>query len=83
VNLAQGNQLTQFQITVFKLSTVEELLGPNYKYTVLGQAILAASDMSYSFNTSSVMLNATVRKGDMLGFSIGENFPGAYNDYWE
>lgn len=79
MNLAQGNQLTQFQITVFKFSTVKELMSSNYKYTVLSQTIFAALNMSYSLNTHSVMLNTTVQKGDMLCFSIGENFPGAYN----
>jgi hypothetical protein len=72
VNLAQGNQPNQFQVTVFKFSTVEELLSPGHKYTVLGQSIISASNMSYTFNTTSVLLNATVNKGDMLGFSIGE-----------
>ncbi|KAK4169644.1 glycosyl hydrolase [Cladorrhinum sp. PSN259] len=79
VNLAQGGQLTRFQIVVFRFSTVSELMSPGYKYTVLGQTTVAASDMSYSFNTTSVLLNVTVKEGDMLGFSIGEAFTGGFN----
>lgn len=79
VNLAQGDQSTKFQILVYRFSTVEELMSAGYKYTVLGQTTVAAGDMSYSFNTTSVMLNATVSQGDMLGVSIGEAFTGGFN----
>ena len=64
-------------MTVFKFSSYSDLISPEYKWTTLGTKSINATDLEYTFDTTTVPVtsNATVAKGDLLGIAIaGQDF---------
>ncbi|KAG9517633.1 Arabinanase/levansucrase/invertase, partial [Aureobasidium melanogenum] len=72
LNVARGAQTVPLSLTVFKLSSVNDLFTPSFKWTPLGSASFSANQTSYTFDTVTVPVttNATVSKGELLGLSI-------------
>ncbi|KAH0344649.1 Arabinanase/levansucrase/invertase, partial [Aureobasidium melanogenum] len=72
LNVARGSQTVPLSLTVFKLSSVNDLFTPSYKWTSLGSASFTANQTSYTFDTVTVPVttNATVTEGELLGLSI-------------
>jgi len=74
VNIAAipAQQLVPLTMNVFRFSSLAALVLPNYKYELLSSRSFNASELSYVFNTTSVMdlTGTAVAQGDHLGFSI-------------
>lgn len=72
LNIARGSQTVPLSLTVFKLSSVNDLFTPGFKWTPLGSLTVNANQTSYTFDTVSVPVttNATVSKGELLGLFI-------------
>jgi hypothetical protein len=70
INIAKSVQTVALVVKVFKFSNITELLSAEYKYTLLGTSTINSTELSYVFNTTSVLTNANVTAGDRLGFSI-------------
>lgn len=71
VNLAAATQTIPLILTVFKFSSLADLVSPGYKYTTLGTAIYDPSNLTYVFDTAMVgNMNATVSEGDNLGIGL-------------
>jgi hypothetical protein len=51
----------------------------SYKFNLLGQAVFNASQLTETFGVATVPLNAPVKAGDNLGFSIGETATLAFS----
>jgi len=75
VNVARSVQTVPLTITVFRFDSLGALYSPEYKYETLGSASVNTSQLSFTFDTTVVHVNATVAAGDNLGFSFaGEDF---------
>ncbi|KAI4753143.1 Arabinanase/levansucrase/invertase [Aureobasidium sp. EXF-3400] len=72
LNVARGSQTVPLSLTVFKISTLNDLFVPGVKWTALGTAAFNANQTTYTFDTVTVPVttNATVAKGELLGLSI-------------
>ncbi|KEQ66123.1 Arabinanase/levansucrase/invertase [Aureobasidium melanogenum CBS 110374] len=71
VNVARGVQTVPLSLTVFKLSSINDLFTPEYKWTPLGSSSCFANQTSYTFDTVTVpLINATVSQGELLGFRL-------------
>ena len=70
VNIAKSVQTVPLTLNVFKFGEISDLIGPEYKYTLLGSASVNQTYLSFVFNTTSVYTNETVAAGDHLGLSI-------------
>jgi hypothetical protein len=70
VNIAKSVQTVPLTLMVFKFGEISDLIGPEYKYTLLGSASVNQTYLSFVFNTTSVYTNKTVSAGDRLGLSI-------------
>lgn len=75
VNIAKSVQTVPLTLNVFKFGELSDLIGPEYKYTLLGSASTNQTYLSFVFNATTVYTNKTVSAGDRLGLSIaGSDF---------
>ncbi|USW54292.1 Putative glycoside hydrolase, family 43 [Septoria linicola] len=77
VNIARARQEIPLSLTVYKFSSYNDMIQPEYKWTTLGTISTNATDLKYTFDVATVPVtsNATVKVGDLLGIAMtGQDF---------